>query len=109
MFDGGAIDEAEALLARNLDPDLPAMRAIGVPQIAAHLRGETTRDEALEQAQAATRQYAKRQYTWFRHQPPGEDRKSVVSGKSVSVRVDLGGRRVIKTKKKHKHSEKKDG
>src|SRR3546814_8439403 len=53
-------------------PDLPAMRAIGVPQIAAHLRGETTRDEALEQAQAATRQYAKRQYTWFRHQPPAD-------------------------------------
>src|SRR3546814_20990846 len=72
MFDGGAIDEAEALLARNLDPDLPAMRAIGVPQIAAHLRGETTRDEALEQAQAATRQYAKRQYTWFRPQPPAD-------------------------------------
>src|SRR3546814_7764181 len=72
MFDGGAIDEAEALLALNLDPDLPAMRAIGVPQIAAHLRGETTRDEALEQAQAATRQYAKRQYTWFRPQPPAD-------------------------------------
>ncbi|WP_447755693.1 tRNA (adenosine(37)-N6)-dimethylallyltransferase MiaA [Sphingopyxis fribergensis] len=72
MFDGGAIDEAEALLARGLDPDLPAMRAIGVPQIARHLRGAVTRAEALEQAQAATRQYAKRQYTWFRHQPPAD-------------------------------------
>jgi len=70
MFDDGAIEEVEALMARNLDPDLPAMRAIGVPQIAAFLRGESTRDQALEQAQAATRQYAKRQYTWFRHQPP---------------------------------------
>lgn len=70
MFDGGAIAEVEALLARDLDPDLPAMRAIGVPQIAALLRGDLSRDAALEQAQAATRQYAKRQYTWFRHQPP---------------------------------------
>ncbi|KTE38026.1 MULTISPECIES: tRNA (adenosine(37)-N6)-dimethylallyltransferase MiaA [unclassified Sphingopyxis] len=70
MLDGGAIEEVEALLARNLDPDLPAMRAIGVPQIAAYLRGEIPRAEALAQAQAATRQYAKRQFTWFRHQPP---------------------------------------
>ncbi|HMO76638.1 MAG TPA: tRNA (adenosine(37)-N6)-dimethylallyltransferase MiaA [Sphingopyxis sp.] len=72
MFDAGAVEEAGALLARTLDPDLPVMRAIGVPQIAAHLRGELTRAEALEQAQAATRQYAKRQYTWFRHQPPAD-------------------------------------
>lgn len=72
MFGQGAIDEVEALLARRLDPDLPAMRAIGVPQIASHLRGEIGRAEALERAQAATRQYAKRQYTWFRHQPPAD-------------------------------------
>lgn len=72
MFDGGAIEEVEALLNRHLDPDLPVMRAIGVPQIAAHLRGEIGRAEALEQAQAATRQYAKRQFTWFRHQPPAD-------------------------------------
>ncbi|HEY0596910.1 tRNA (adenosine(37)-N6)-dimethylallyltransferase MiaA [Sphingopyxis sp.] len=70
MFDHGAVAEAETLLARHLDPDLPAMRAIGVPQIASHLRGEIGRAGALEAAQAATRQYAKRQYTWFRHQPP---------------------------------------
>ncbi len=72
MFDGGAIDEVAALLASDLDPDLPAMRAIGVPQIAAYLRGEATRPDALEAAQAATRQYAKRQFTWFRHQPPAD-------------------------------------
>ena len=70
MFAGGAIEEVEALLARGLDPDLPVMRAIGVPQIAAFLNGTTSRDEALAAAQAATRQYAKRQFTWFRHQPP---------------------------------------
>lgn len=72
MFDRGAAKEVRALLARDLDPDLPAMRAIGVPQIAAQLRGEIERDAALEWAQAATRQYAKRQFTWFRHQPPAD-------------------------------------
>lgn len=72
MLDGGAAEEVEALLARDLDPDLPVMRAIGVPQIAAWLRGEIGRDAALDQAQAATRQYAKRQYTWFRHQSPAD-------------------------------------
>lgn len=72
MFDGGAIEEAKALLARHLDSALPAMRAIGVPQIAAFLAGNTSRDQALDLAQAATRQYAKRQFTWFRHQPPAD-------------------------------------
>lgn len=72
MFAEGAVSEVEALLARGLDPDLPVMRAIGVPQIAAHLAGAIGRDEALAQAQAATRQYAKRQYTWFRHQLPAD-------------------------------------
>lgn len=72
MFASGAIEEVEALLARGLDPDLPAMRAIGVPQIAAYLAGDIGRADALEQTQAATRQYAKRQFTWFRHQPPAD-------------------------------------
>lgn len=72
MFDDGAIAEVEALLARRLDPDLPVMRAIGVPQIAQYLRGAIDRAEALTLAQAATRQYAKRQFTWFRHQPPAD-------------------------------------
>lgn len=70
MFERGAIAEVEALLARDLDPDLPAMRAIGVPQIAQYLTGAIDRGEALTLTQAATRQYAKRQYTWFRNQPP---------------------------------------
>ncbi len=72
MFECGAITEVEALLARRLDPQLPVMRAIGVPQIADYLADRATRAEAIEQAQAATRQYAKRQYTWFRHQLPAE-------------------------------------
>ena len=70
MLDGGAVAEVEALLARKLDPDLPVMRAIGVREIAAMLRGELSRDQALAAGQLATRRYAKRQYTWFAHQPP---------------------------------------
>lgn len=72
MFDSGAIDEAEALIGRNLDPQLPAMRAIGVPQIAQFLTGDISHADALARTQAATRQYAKRQFTWFRNQPPIE-------------------------------------
>jgi tRNA dimethylallyltransferase len=70
MLDGGAVEEVEALLARGLDPALPVMRAIGVPEIAGWLRGAWTREEALARGQQATRNYAKRQYTWFRRQPP---------------------------------------
>ena len=70
MLDGGAVEEVRALLARNLDPALPVMRAIGVREIAAWLEGELSRDEMIRAGQLATRQYAKRQYTWFRNQPP---------------------------------------
>lgn len=70
MIDGGAVEEVKALLARDLDPSLPAMRAIGVREIAAWLRGDSTRDQAIASGQLATRQYAKRQATWFRHQSP---------------------------------------
>lgn len=72
MMDGGAIEEVETLLSRELDPALPVMRAIGVREIAALVRGETSRDEAITAGTLATRQYAKRQYTWFRNQPPAE-------------------------------------
>jgi tRNA dimethylallyltransferase len=69
MFDEGAIDEVHALTARDGIPaNAPVRRAIGVAEIAAFLDGSLTRDEALARAQAATRQYAKRQYTWLRHQ-----------------------------------------
>lgn len=75
MVDGGAIAEVEALLARNLSPDLPVMRAIGVPEITAWLGGEIDRDTMLERGRIATRQYAKRQYTWFSRQPPADWRR----------------------------------
>jgi tRNA dimethylallyltransferase len=70
MVEDGAIEEVEALLARNLNPRLSVMRAIGVPEIAAFLRGEMSREEMIAAGQQATRRYAKRQYTWFAHQPP---------------------------------------
>jgi len=70
MLAHGAIAEVEALLARDLDPALPVMRAIGVPEIAAYLRGECPLEDALARGAQATRNYAKRQFTWFRHQPP---------------------------------------
>ena len=70
MMEGGAVEEVAALLARGLSPSLPVMRAIGVPEISAMLREEISRDEAVMRGQQATRQYAKRQYTWFRRQPP---------------------------------------
>ena len=56
--------------ALDLPADAPVMRAIGVPEIAAMLHGEIDREEALARGQAATRQFAKRQYTWFRNQSP---------------------------------------
>ncbi|MBC7987579.1 MAG: tRNA (adenosine(37)-N6)-dimethylallyltransferase MiaA, partial [Sphingomonadaceae bacterium] len=70
MLEAGAITEVEALLACDLSPDLPVMRAIGVPEIAALIRGELSREQATEAAKQATRRYAKRQYTWFSRQPP---------------------------------------
>lgn len=68
MLAAGALDEVRALLAQGLDPDLPAMKAVGVRELARHLRGEIDLSAALTLFQQATRQYAKRQYTWFRHQ-----------------------------------------
>lgn len=68
MMDEGAIEEVEHLLALNVAPEMPVMKAIGVSQIADMLAGRITRDEAIERASAATRQYAKRQMTWFRNQ-----------------------------------------
>jgi tRNA dimethylallyltransferase len=68
MIAHGGLDEAAALGSRGLDPTLPAMKAVGVPELLRHLRGESLFDEAIEEGQRATRRYAKRQMTWFRHQ-----------------------------------------
>jgi tRNA dimethylallyltransferase len=73
MMAEGALDEVRALIARGLDPLLPAMRAHGVPWLIRHVRGEMDAEAAIAGAQADTRRYAKRQFTWFRHQLPGFD------------------------------------
>ncbi|MBB4228990.1 tRNA (adenosine(37)-N6)-dimethylallyltransferase MiaA [Rhizobium mongolense] len=68
MLEQGAEDEVKSLLALGLSSEMPVMKAIGVSQIAAMLKGEMTRSEVIEKGAAATRQYAKRQMTWFRNQ-----------------------------------------
>ena len=70
MLQAGALDEVERLAARRLDPLLPAMKAHGVPPLMKYLKGEISLAEAAEIGRADTRHYAKRQFTWFRHQLP---------------------------------------
>lgn len=70
MLGAGALREVERLAARNLDPLLPAMKAHGVPALIRHLRGELSLEDAAGIGRADTRHYAKRQFTWFRHQLP---------------------------------------
>ncbi len=67
MIDRGAQTEVRELLSRSIAPSRPVMKAIGVPQLASYLAGDLRMDIAIEQAKAATRQYAKRQSTWFRN------------------------------------------
>ena len=72
IFSDEGIEEVRLLLERRLPALAPVMRAIGVREIAALLRGEMSREQALAAGKIATRQYAKRQYTWFRRQPPAD-------------------------------------
>lgn len=68
MVGAGALEEVRMLLDRRLAPDLPAMKALGVRELSAHLRGETSLAKAVAELKRQTRQYAKRQLTWFRNQ-----------------------------------------
>ncbi len=70
MMTAGALEEVRALAARRLDPALPAMKAHGVPWLIRHLNGDITLEEAIEGAKRDTRQYTKRQATWFRNRLP---------------------------------------
>ena len=70
MIAAGALEEVRALAARRLDPELPAMKAHGVPWLIRHLNGEMTLTQAAAEAKRDTRQYTKRQATWFRNQLP---------------------------------------
>jgi tRNA dimethylallyltransferase len=75
MMSEEGIAEVSSLLERGLSASLPVMRAIGVREIAAYVRGDIGHEPTLEAGRTATRQYAKRQYTWFRRQPPTEWRR----------------------------------
>ena len=68
MVEYGALDEAAAMLERNIPEGTPSLKALGGPALMAHLRGEVSLDEAVETGKADTRRYAKRQRTWFRNQ-----------------------------------------
>ena len=70
MVRDGALDEVRALARRRLNPELPAMKAVGVRDFAAHLKGKVTLEAAMDSVRQATRNYAKRQLTWFRNQTP---------------------------------------
>ncbi|WP_368905119.1 tRNA (adenosine(37)-N6)-dimethylallyltransferase MiaA [Taklimakanibacter lacteus] len=77
MVKEGGIEEARSLLEQGLGPNMPVMKAIGVKQMAAYLAGQTPLEEAVKAGQTATRQYIKRQLTWWRHQMPGwEERRA---------------------------------
>ncbi len=71
MLAQGALDEVAALIERRLDPALPVMRAHGVPHLIGHIEGRLTLDEAASRSKLDTRHYAKRQFTWARHQLSG--------------------------------------
>jgi len=83
MIAAGAVDEVKALLALKLDPELPAMKAVGVREIAAYLAGDIDHARMIALGRQATRRYAKRQYTWFRHRLPD----AVVIGEQYSERL----------------------
>ncbi len=94
IFSDQGIEEVRSLLERRLPLLAPVMRAIGVREIAAFLRGEMSREQALAAGQAATRQYAKRQYTWFRRQPPADWPRfeDALEGEAVERALALLGR-----------------
>lgn len=90
MIDAGAIDEVRALAARNLDPDLPAMKAIGVPPLIAAIRGELSMQDAIARAKQDSRRYAKRQLTWFRNRMTGWPRLTLQDGQ-VDIDIVISG------------------
>lgn len=70
MIEAGLVDEVRRLLNRGLSPDVPSMSAIGYRQIAEHLRGETSLEEAVRRIRRATRQFVRRQANWFKPEDP---------------------------------------
>ncbi|MEO6360103.1 MAG: tRNA (adenosine(37)-N6)-dimethylallyltransferase MiaA [Sphingomicrobium sp.] len=90
MIESGALEEVRRLLDRALDPELPIMRAIGVPELTAFVRRTVKLEDAVATAQQSTRRYAKRQYTWFAHQPPAEWPRFTDPCENVGIADALG-------------------
>ena len=88
MLADGALAEVRALLALSYDRHLPIMKSLGVPELAAHLRGELSLAAATETAQRKTRRYAKRQITWLRHQVVSNDRNVICIKTKESLTID---------------------
>lgn len=84
MLDAGALDEVAALLAQNLPPSLPAMRAHGVPELAAVLRGTMTMAAAAQRAVVLQGQYTKRQATWFAHHVLADPERTLIIDKRIA-------------------------
>ncbi|WP_239988773.1 tRNA (adenosine(37)-N6)-dimethylallyltransferase MiaA [Paramagnetospirillum kuznetsovii] len=89
MVKAGALDEAAAIAQWTLDPALPAMKALGLRELSAHLAGEIGLDEAIAQAQQVTRNYAKRQSTWFKHQLTASETLSEQLSESLIATIFL--------------------
>lgn len=87
VTEGPALAEVRALLDLGLPPDQPVMKALGVPELAAHLRGETDLESALVRAQQLTRNYAKRQGTWFRGQLRADVKHDTQFSESVAAKT----------------------
>ena len=87
MMENGALAEVEALLSAGLDPALPAMKAVGVAPLGRHLAGEISLEEASEAARRASRNYAKRQMTWLRHQMAGAKTIDAQYSKSLAPKI----------------------
>jgi len=86
MVEEGALAEAAAL--QSLDPGLPAFKALGLRELIGHIRGECALEAAIAAAQQATRRYAKRQMTWFRHQlPEGRQLAPIATFEQFSERI----------------------
>lgn len=97
MISRGALDEVAALRARGLDPNLPAMRAHGVPGLNDYLAGRATLDDAIARGKSDTRHYAKRQFTFARHQLPGfrqlvGDDPERLAREALNARAETGSR-----------------
>ena len=87
MVEEGALDEVRDLLALDIPADLPVMKAIGVPELAAFVRGERTLENAIAEAQKLSRNYAKRQLTWVRNQVHADYRLSAQYSKSFREEI----------------------